>query len=58
MALGRYKSGVGTLIDVLNAQSALASAKQQKIQAFLDWQTSKAKVAYALGNLDYTILEK
>lgn len=58
MALGRYKSGVGNLIDVLSAQSALANARQQKIQALLDWQKNKAQLAYALGNLDYTIVEK
>jgi outer membrane protein TolC len=32
-ALGRYKAGVGTVLDLLTAQSALASARLQRIQA-------------------------
>ena len=35
VALGRYKEGVGNIIDTLNAQNALANAKQQKIQSIL-----------------------
>lgn len=34
VALGRYQEGVGNIIDTLNAQSALASAKQQKFSLF------------------------
>jgi outer membrane protein len=33
VALGRYKAGVGNILDVLNAQSALANARLQRIQA-------------------------
>ena len=32
VALGRYKAGVGSILDVLNAQSALASARQQRVR--------------------------
>ena len=35
VALGRYKAGVGSILDLLTAQSALASARQQRIQATL-----------------------
>jgi outer membrane protein len=34
VALGRYKEGVGNIIDTLNAQNALANAKQQKYNQF------------------------
>lgn len=58
VALGRYKAGVGNILDLLNAQSALAAARQQRIQATLDWQVSRAALAQSLGALDYSLLEK
>ena len=58
VALGRYKAGVGTIIDVLNAQSALASARLQRIQAALDWHVSRASLAKAVGTLDGRLLNE
>ena len=49
---GRYRAGAGTLIDLLNAQSALASARFQRVQAHYNWHISKAALASALGTLD------
>jgi len=57
VALGRYKAGVGTILDLLNAQSALATARVQRIQAGLDWQVSRAALARAAGRLDSRLLE-
>lgn len=57
VALGRYKAGVGNILDVLNAQSALAAARQQRIQALLDWRVYRAALAQALGNLDIGLLQ-
>jgi len=51
MALGRYKAGAGIMLDVLNAQTTLASARQQRIQANLNWNISRAAFAQAMGNL-------
>ena len=56
VALGRYKAGVGTILDVLNAQSALAAARVQRIQAALDWAVSRAALARAVGTLDHRLL--
>jgi TolC family type I secretion outer membrane protein len=56
VALGRYKAGVGTILDVLNAQSALAAARVQRIQATLDWHVSRATLAKAVGTLDNRLL--
>ena len=56
VALGRYKAGVGSILDVLNAQSALASARLQRIQALLDWHVSRASLARAVGVLDSSLL--
>jgi TolC family type I secretion outer membrane protein len=57
VALGRYKAGVGSMLDVLNAQSALASARQQRIQSTLNWNTSRAALAQAIGSLDANLLQ-
>lgn len=56
VALGRYKAGVGTVLDLLAAQSALASARVQRIQAELDWNVYRATLAQAMGALDYSLL--
>ena len=56
VALGRYKAGVGNILDVLNAQSALAAARLQRIQAMLDWHVSRAALAKAVGTLDHSLL--
>ncbi len=51
VAIGRYQSGVGTIIDVLTAQSAAASARLLRINAELGWQVARAELALALGRL-------
>jgi outer membrane protein len=56
VALGRYKAGVGSILDLLNAQSALAGARLQRIQALLDWHVSRAALAKAVGTLDSSLL--
>ena len=57
VALGRYKAGVGNILDVLNAQSALASARLQRVQATLDWHVFRATLAQAIGALDNGLLQ-
>ena len=57
VALGRYKAGVGNIIDTLNAQSALASARQQKIQAMLNANITRATLAQAMGALDNAMIQ-
>ncbi|HUK13712.1 MAG TPA: TolC family protein [Thermoanaerobaculaceae bacterium] len=49
VALGRYKEGVGTILDLLTAQTALASARAQEIQARTDWLTAVAQLAHDAG---------
>lgn len=56
VALGRYKAGIGNILDVLNAQSALANARLQRVQAMLDWHVSRATLAKAIGVLDGNLL--
>lgn len=57
LALGRYKAGVGNILDLLSAQSALASAKQQQIQALYNWYITKATLAKAMGILDFSTIK-
>ena len=54
VALGRYREGVGTIVDVLLAQSALATARAEQIQARWEWQTALAQLAHDTGSLDVT----
>ncbi|HCI15177.1 MAG: transporter [Gallionellales bacterium GWA2_60_142] len=57
VALGRYQAGVGSILDLLNAQSALASARQQRIQSQLDWNVGRAALAQSMGSLDANLLQ-
>ena len=51
VAQGRYKLGVGNIIELLKAQSDLSSAEQQRLLAVARWQTSRLKLATSLGQL-------
>jgi len=52
VALGRYRAGAGSILDLLSAQAGLANARQQNIQARFAWLTQKAVLAQAIGRLD------
>ena len=52
VALGRYRAGVGTVLDLLSAQSALANARAQQVQARWIWQSALAQLAHDTGVLD------
>ncbi|MBL0319933.1 MAG: TolC family protein [Alphaproteobacteria bacterium] len=52
VALARYKSGAGSLIDLLDAQAQLASARQQRVASTYNWYVSKANLLRAMGSLD------
>ncbi len=57
VALGRYRAGVGIMLDLLNAQSVLASARQQRIQAVLNWNITRVILAQTMGNLNAAFLK-
>lgn len=50
---GRYRSGVGSMIELLNALTAYASAEDQHIRALGNWQTSRLRLAASLGRLGF-----
>ena len=51
VAAGRYREGVGSIIDLLTAQTALANARAQQVQARWQWYTSLAQLARDAGVL-------
>ena len=51
VALARYKAGAGSLLDLLTAQAALASARALAIQARFSWNTALAQLAHDVGIL-------
>lgn len=51
VARGRYAAGVGSIIDLLTAQSALADARAQAVQARWGWAISLAQLARDVGVL-------
>jgi len=51
VARGRYTEGVGSIIDLLVAQSALAGARAQAVQARWQWRTALGQLAHDVGVL-------
>ena len=45
----RYQNGIGTILDVVNAQAQLAQARSNLLNAQYDYQTSLAQLIRALG---------
>ncbi len=54
VAAGRYREGAGSMLDLLTAQRALASARAEKINARLGWFTALARLSHAAGTLEKT----
>jgi outer membrane protein TolC len=52
VAAGRYKEGVGSIIDLLNAQAALELARAEDVRARADFLVALAQLARASGRLD------
>lgn len=52
VAAARYKNGLDSILDVLTAQTTLANARVQQVQARLDWAAARAALGHAVGGLD------
>lgn len=48
----RYQAGVGNILELLNAQSAVADAAKQRIRALTDWRNERLQLSGKLGRLD------
>jgi len=57
MVLGRYKAGIGNILDTLTAQSILANAHQQRVSALYSFLLGRFALAQAIGQLDLTLTE-
>ncbi len=49
VSLARYRAGAADIVELLNAQSTLASARSQKVQARTNLFTSYAELLHAIG---------
>ena len=52
-AESRYKLGVGGMLELLSAQAVLATASRQQLQAWMEWQDSRVRLAVGLGDRLY-----
>lgn len=52
VASARYKEGVGTIVDVLLARSALETARAEAIQSRWEWRTALVQLGHDAGSLD------
>ena len=48
----RYDAGVANILELMNTQTALANAKQRRVQALADWNNARVDLASKLGRLD------
>ena len=51
-AVARYKGGLGSLLDMITAQSDETQSRVLLIQSYLDWYTALARLNFALGASD------
>lgn len=51
VALGRYKEGVGSILDLLSAQAILQNARVQLVQARTDWYLALIQFMHDTGTL-------
>lgn len=49
----RYRSGVATILELLATQTALAQARQQRVEALTAWRYDRLALASALGQLGW-----
>ena len=52
VARERYREGVGSIVDLLVAQNALANARGQSVDARWQWRTALAQLAHDVGVLN------
>ncbi|HXH94499.1 MAG TPA: TolC family protein [Thermoanaerobaculia bacterium] len=54
VAQGRYRAGIGSILDLLTAESALENARAEEVQARADWFLTVAQLAHDTGTLTPT----
>jgi outer membrane protein len=56
-AQARFGAGVADIVELLTAQKELANAKQEHLQALVDWRVASWKLSSSLGQLNIGMLE-
>lgn len=51
VALGRYRAGIGSILDLLTAEAALETARASEVQARTDWFQAVAQLSHDTGTL-------
>jgi outer membrane protein len=51
VSIGKYRQGVGSILDLLTAQAALASARSQQATARWIWYSSLAQLSHDVGTM-------
>ncbi len=54
--LARYQSGFGSILDLITAQQDESNARVQRIQSYLDWFTTLARLQVAVGAGDLNMV--
>ena len=49
MAEGEYKNGTGSIIELIDAQTARTTARNQLIRVRLEWRTAMVRLEQAVG---------
>jgi outer membrane protein len=55
VALGRYQEGVGNILDLLTAQSALEEARAEDVVTRTQWFLAVAQLAHDTGTLESAV---
>jgi outer membrane protein len=58
LASGRYRAGVGNILELLRAQSDLAAARQQEVMMRTRWRLARLELAASLGQIDFGVLRE
>lgn len=55
IATGRYQRGIGSILEVLNAQTVLANARQEQIEVKSSCYSGRLVLSASLGKLDFSL---
>ncbi|WP_158253692.1 TolC family protein [Chromobacterium alticapitis] len=47
----RYEKGAGNILELLNVQTELAKAREQRVEALTDWLSARLQLAASVGRL-------
>ncbi|GKX61786.1 hypothetical protein SOASR032_03550 [Pragia fontium] len=57
IARGRYQSGVGSILELLNTQNDLSEAQMNNVNTMVDWHLARLALASSLGQLNVSTIK-